>query len=131
MSIQKNNGKIGKNGEILAAEWLKMQGYEIIALNWRTRDGEIDIIALDRAAFLVVFIEVKTLPNTPLEDLDIIINKKKQMKISKTAKHFIENNRQYNGMYMRFDVIVLKSNPFLAQQPEILHLKDAFGDCYE
>lgn len=122
---------VGKKGEEHAAQWLKKQGYEIIAVNWRTRTGEIDIIAEDRVVPSIVFVEVKTLPNTALEDLDIIINKKKQTRICKTAKHFIENNRKYNGMYMRFDVIVIKSNPFLTQTPEILHLKDAFGDCCE
>lgn len=127
---------LGQKGEHCAAEWLKKQGYTILATNWRTRTGEIDIIALDKtaASAFIVFVEVKTLPNTRIEDLDIIISKKKQLKICETAKYFIESNRKYSEMYMRFDVIVLKTNPFLVQPlqtQEILHLKDAFGDCYD
>ena len=120
---------IGKKGETIAAEWLEQNGYSILARNWRNRTGEIDIIAQEDGC--IVFVEVKTLPNTNIEDLDIIINKKKRTKICQTAKHFLANNRKYNTMYIRFDVIILQSNPFLTQPHEIVHLKDAFGDCDE
>ena len=120
---------IGKKGEAIAAEWLEQNGYSILARNWRNRTGEIDIIAREKDC--IVFAEVKTLLHTNTEDLDIIINKKKQAKICQTAKHFLANNRKYNTMYIRFDVIILQSNPFLTQPPEIVHLKDAFGDCDE
>jgi TIGR00252 family protein len=120
---------IGKKGETIAAEWLEQNGYSILARNWRNRTGEIDIIAQEDGC--IVFVEVKTLPHTNIEDLDIIINKKKRTKICQTAKHFLVNNRKYNTMYIRFDVIILQSNPFLTQPPEIVHLKDAFGDCDE
>lgn len=120
---------IGKKGEAIAAEWLEQNGYSILARNWRNRTGEIDIIAQEDGC--IVFVEVKTLPHTNIEDLDIIINKKKRTKICQTAKHFLVNNRKYNTMYIRFDVIILQSNPFLTQPPEIVHLKDAFGDCDE
>ncbi len=122
---------IGQKGESITANWLKNNEYDIIARNWRSKSGEIDIIAIDKREDFLVFIEVKTLVNTEIMDLDIIINKKKQIRISKTAKYFLKINRKYNEMCMRFDVIVLKSNPFLSQKPEIIHLKDAFGDCYD
>lgn len=123
---------LGQKGEKCAAEWLEKQGYEVIARNWRTKTGEIDIIALHKKEeSCIVFVEVKTLPNTQITDLDIIISQKKQMKICETAKHFLAINRKYNELYMRFDVIVLTSNPFLPQMPNVLHLQDAFGDCYE
>ena len=120
---------IGKKGETIAAEWLEQNGYSILARNWRNRTGEIDIIAQEDGC--IVFVEVKTLPHTNIEDLDIIINKKKRTKICQTAKHFLVNNRKYNTMYIRFDVIILQANPFLTQPPEIVQLKDAFGDCDE
>ena len=127
---------LGSKGEHRISEWLTNKGYLILERNWRTRTGEIDIIALDKteqnsAGGVLVFIEVKTLLKTELSDLDLIINKKKQERIIKTAKHFLVNNRKYNKMYIRFDVVVLRSNPFLEQPLQILHLKDAFGDCYD
>lgn len=48
----------GKNGEDIACTYLKKQGYKILERNFRTRNGEIDIIALDNNT--LVFIEVKT-----------------------------------------------------------------------
>jgi len=127
---------LGSKGERQIAEWLTEKGYLILEKNWRTRTGEVDIIALDKteqtsSGGVLVFVEVKTLLKTELSDLDLIINKKKQERIIKTAKHFLANNRKYNKMYIRFDVVVLRSNPFLEQPLEILHLKDAFGDCYD
>jgi putative endonuclease len=49
---------LGRRGEQLAAEHLLRLGYELLARNVRTRHGEIDIIARDRA--VLVFVEVKT-----------------------------------------------------------------------
>ncbi len=122
---------IGQKGESVSAEWLKKENYEIVCRNWRTKTGEIDIIAIDKKEDTLVFCEVKTLVNTEFTDLDIIVNRKKQTRICKTAKYFLQNNRKYNDMCMRFDVIVVKSNPFLSQALKIVHLKDAFGDCYD
>lgn len=127
---------LGRQGENRISEWLTDKGCLILERNWRTRTGEIDIIALDKTdqthpCGVLVFVEVKTLIKTELADLDLIINKKKQERIIKTAKCFLANHRKYNKMYIRFDVVVLRSNPFLEQPLDILHLKDAFGDCYD
>ncbi len=71
---------IGKKGESRSVEWLEKHSYEIISRNWRTRTGEIDIIAIDKEENVLVFIEVKTLINTEVMDLDIIVNRKKTSK---------------------------------------------------
>ena len=56
MSVQ---GKaLGAAGEELAARWYRRNGYEIVARNWRCREGELDIVAA-RGRTLVVC-EVKT-----------------------------------------------------------------------
>ena len=49
---------IGDRGEALAARELKKHGYRILAKNFRSAHGEIDIIAEDRD--VLVFVEVKT-----------------------------------------------------------------------
>ena len=118
---------IGKKGEEVVATWLMEQGYDIIEKNWRVRTGEIDIIALEKN--ILVFMEVKTLPNTTLESLSMLVGHSKQAKIAQTAKYFLQSNRQYHKLEMRFDVVVLKSNPFMSTKHKILHIKNAFGDC--
>lgn len=55
----KHNQKVGKWGEETAADYLRQQGYEILARNARTPYGEIDIIA--RQGDVTIFVEVKTL----------------------------------------------------------------------
>lgn len=49
---------LGRHGEQLAVTYLQTEGMEILERNWRCRHGEIDIIARDGAALVVV--EVKT-----------------------------------------------------------------------
>lgn len=50
--------RLGAWGESVAAHHLEAKGYEIVAHNWRCRQGEIDLIA--RAGTVWVFVEVKT-----------------------------------------------------------------------
>jgi len=49
---------LGEWGESVARRALEGKGYAIVAVNWRCRDGEIDLIARDRST--LVFVEVKT-----------------------------------------------------------------------
>ena len=49
---------VGRNGEDLAAGFLKKRGLKVVERNHRTPFGEIDLICLDRK--IVVFVEVKT-----------------------------------------------------------------------
>ncbi|MEL3906396.1 MAG: YraN family protein [Treponema sp.] len=118
--------KIGPAGEAFAKNWLERQGYVIVAQNWRTKTGEIDLIAehTDR----LIFFEVKTLPHTSLADLDIIVGRRKQERICKTAKYFLITHRKYNKMHIRFDVLVLPFDPRTVKDAEPIHLKNAFED---
>ena len=116
----------GRSGESLVAANLEAGGWTIVGRNWRTRRGEIDIIALE--ADTLVFIEVKTWPRGEAEDLALVIGYGKQKRMVETAKCFLDTHRQYNGMYIRFDVILVTSDP-LRDGPTVLrHLKDAFSE---
>lgn len=53
-----NNRTFGRIGEDAAAEYLKERGYRIVGMNYNTKHGELDIIALRRR--VLVFVEVKT-----------------------------------------------------------------------
>lgn len=51
-------GELGRRGEEIAAERLMLQGYRIIERNFRTREGEVDLIAWDGP--VLAFVEVKS-----------------------------------------------------------------------
>jgi putative endonuclease len=56
-SPERHNRRYGTRGEDLAARWYVEQGYDIVARNWRCRDGEVDLVAARRGE--VIFCEVK------------------------------------------------------------------------
>ena len=117
------NTKItGKEGEDRACEYLLSKGFAIIERNWRTKDGEIDIIAFKNDT--IVFLEVKTLPNGTIDMIQRELNYQKQQRILKTSKRFLLNHRQYSNSYVRYDVIVIDMPGF----EEVYHIENAFTE---
>ena len=55
--MEKYRQSIGKQGETKAKNYLKRRGYQILESNYRTKAGEIDLIAQNRK--YLVFVEVK------------------------------------------------------------------------
>ena len=117
------NTKItGNAGENKAADYLVEQGYSILGRNWRTKTGEIDIIAYKEQ--ILVFVEVKSLPNGSMELLQTELNRGKLQRIVKTSKRFLLNHRQYSNSYVRYDVIVID----MPGLPEVYHIENAFTE---
>jgi putative endonuclease len=114
------NPGAGKRGEDRAAELLEAAGMSIVARNFRSREGEIDIIA--REGETIVFVEVKTWSRYGIEELRYGLDPKKQRRIIETAKYFLTVHREYNGMAVRFDVV------FVGKEG-ITHLVSAFMEC--
>lgn len=110
----------GNIGEDRACEYLAKKKYTILERNFRQRFGEIDIIALDKE--VLVFVEVKTLPGGNIEILEKELNRTKQKKIIKTAKSYLQKNRQYSERLIRFDVLAID----VPGLPDIYHIENAF-----
>jgi putative endonuclease len=121
---------LGALGERLAAEHLARAGYVVLARNYRTRFGEIDIIAADSRC--LVFCEVKTrvagLPRSgPSDPLDAI-GPRKRRQLRAMAREWLaaENTRDRpHRPELRFDAIgiVVTSRGVLAS---LDHLMNAF-----
>ena len=117
------NTKItGNAGESKAADYLIEQGYSIIERNYRTNGGEIDIIAYKEK--ILVFVEVKSLPNGSPELLHTELNRGKLQRIVKTSKRFLLKHRQYSNSYVRYDVIVIDMPGY----PVVYHIENAFTE---
>lgn len=116
-----NKHAVGLRGQSEAAAFLRGRGYGILAENYRTRTGEIDIIA--RKGGYIIFVEVKFRAGeshgTPAE----AVNFAKQKKIIRTALHFIAAKNLAEQDF-RFDVIEVtqKSGANIVN-----HIEDAFG----
>jgi putative endonuclease len=107
----------GRRGEEQAAVALESKGMEIITKNFRSKYGEVDIIALEGQT--IVFAEVKSWSAYGMEDLRYSLDIRKQRKIIKTAKYFLSENRKYSKMAIRFDVVFVK-------ETSVTHLASAF-----
>ena len=94
--------EIGKLGEEIVTQYLNQKGYKIIERNFTCKQGEIDIICIDKKE--LVFIEVKTRTNDkfgkPVEAVDV--NKKKHL--FKAIKYYLYS-RNLENEYVRIDVI--------------------------
>jgi len=99
-----NKRELGALIERKTAELLKKEGYIIKERNFRTRFGEIDIVAFDPAGNIIVFVEVKAKELSsgihPFEAVD----ETKQRRIIMAAKEYAAM-RRIEGCYMRFDVV--------------------------
>ncbi len=68
---KRNNRETGNLGEDLACEWLRQQGYEVIARNYHKPWGEIDIICRESGG--VHFVEVKTVSHETIDQLEYAV----------------------------------------------------------
>lgn len=105
MVKKQNTHEKGILGENIACNYLEKKGYKIIDRNFRLRGGEIDIISLIDET--IVFIEVKRLPKGNIEILSSELNHRKQQKILKIAKCYLQKYRQYSNRFVRFDVLAI------------------------
>lgn len=103
---------LGSQGEKAAVDFLKDNGYKILAKNYKTKLGEIDIIARDKDT--LTFIEVKTRYSDRWGLPSEAISQTKQRQISKAAIMFLKENG-FLDKKARFDVVsvVWEDNPKL------------------
>lgn len=114
----------GKEGESLAVLYLKKHGYKIIEQNYRTKLGEIDIIAKEKNT--LVFVEVKSRKTCDFGSPKYAITPKKMKTISMVALYFLKETKQ-SGVKARFDVVSISPGE---REPEIEIIKNAFDLAY-
>ena len=116
--------QFGLTGEALAERHLKQAGYRILERNYRTKLGEIDIIAKDRDT--IVFIEVKTRRSEHYGSPKWAVTPKKQRKISMVALLYLKSTRQSQAK-ARFDVVSIGP---MQENARIEIIKNAFELAY-
>lgn len=84
--LQKNPSRFGKIGEDFAVSFLQDKGYKIVTRNFRSRFGEIDVVATKGDA--LIFIEVKTRWSNKFGAPEEAVTPQKLNKIARTAHYF-------------------------------------------
>lgn len=119
--LRPNTSAQGAVFEGIAAEYLRLQGLEIIEQNVRMKFAEIDIVAKD--GNILCFVEVRSKTRTDFGDPQATVDFKKQEKIIKAASLYLQ--KLFPNIPMcRFDVVAIKGS---AEKPIISYFKNAFG----
>lgn len=117
------NNLAGAWGEALAAEYLKKKKFTIEAANFRSRYGEIDLIAKNKK--YLVFVEVKLRKSGSFAQAMEFVDHHKQERLRSTALYYLSQHP--TELQPRFDVIeIYAPEGTLSKKPQIHHLEDAF-----
>jgi putative endonuclease len=113
----------GSWGEALALRYLRDNRYTPVAMGYRSRYGEIDLIVKNKQ--YIVFVEVKVRKNDRFAEAREFVDLKKQSRLRKTAAIWLSGND--TGLQPRFDVIEIYA-PYGTEtvKPTINHLENAF-----
>jgi putative endonuclease len=115
---------LGKLGENLACGVLAERGYAIIARRYRTRLGEIDIVARD--GDVMVFVEVKLRTVRDFGGGEVAVTAAKQRKIALMAMDYLVRHR-LDDRPCRFDVVAIDAT---GDPPRVEVYQNAFESMY-
>lgn len=93
----------GLLAEAACEAFLRVKGYQILARRYKTRVGEVDIVA--RQGEVLVFVEVKARRN--LCDALEAVSPKAQARIANAARMFLAENQNMAHLMVRFDVMAV------------------------
>lgn len=113
--------QIGMAGEVLAAAYLKLKGYELLTSNYRFAHREIDLIM--RKDGEVVFVEVKTRAPDSLIMAPGAVGRRKQQFLYSVASKYIRQTRCTDNV--RFDIVWVERRGNACRVIE--HIENAFS----
>lgn len=97
--------QLGRAGEEQASRWYEAHGYEVVARNWRCRQGEIDLIA--RRGNLYVFCEVKARTSDAFGQPAEAVGRTKQARLRRLAAAWLTSAAPPGPHAVRFDVAAI------------------------
>lgn len=120
--------EIGVLGESLAEKYLQQNDYIVVQKNFRTRFGEIDIIAISPDKKFLCFIEVKTRKQNLFGSPQEAVDERKTRKILSVAEEFLSSHYkvqdlEIKNLNVRFDIISVEITP---DNVRIEHIENAF-----
>lgn len=116
-----DNISLGRQGEQIAANYLRAHGYILLERNYRCPMGELDIVM--KQGDVVAFVEVKTRRSLRYGRPCEAVNYYKKQHIIKTAKWYICHHN-LSGLHYRFDIVEILARP--GGSASINHIRNAF-----
>ena len=121
MAGSSRNVELGLRGEAIAARYLAGLGFRILQRRFRTRSGEIDLVAEEGET--LAFIEVKTRSSSACGSPAEAVDRRKQARLTRAAEVYLARTGQYDAT-CRFDVVEVWDDP--DGDCRIDHIRDAF-----
>jgi putative endonuclease len=116
---------LGKMGEDLASAELQRRGYAVIARGYRTKYGEIDIVARDGET--TVFVEVKTRAGDEFGGAAAAVTAWKQRRVAQMAIDYVSRHSLHDTR-CRFDVVTV--DVVAGEEPRVEVYPHAFESLY-
>jgi putative endonuclease len=117
-----NKIALGDTGERLAERRLTELGWRIIERKWRSRQGEIDLVALDGDE--LVFVEVKTRRGSPRGTAEEAVNERKAARLIALGEQYVAERPDYADHYWRVDIVAITIDGRGALE-RVSHLRNA------
>lgn len=115
-----DRGALGQRAEQLCAEELERRGYRVRDRNWRTREGELDIVA--ETADTLCFVEVRMRTTGAWGDPSSTVSRVKQQRVVRAALRYLQA-RPAGARMIRFDVMTVVGQ---GDDAAVEHLPGAF-----
>ena len=112
----------GRFGEAAAAEYLRKKGWRVVGMNYRTRLGEIDVIA-EKGRYLA-FVEVKLRKNAGHGLAREFVTPRKQQRLILAAQSYLQTHP--TQLQPRFDVVVVYAPQGAGGKVTVNHVENAF-----
>lgn len=119
-SMRTHNQRTGTLGESIALRYLENKGHSLLARNYRTEHGELDLIMQKNNR--TVFVEVKTRRSDRFGQPEAAITNRKQEILVACAEAYFAENPPYPEDW-QIDVIAIRL--FLGKPPQITHIENA------
>ena len=122
-----DTGAFGAHGEAIASAALARRGYRIVERNYRSRWGELDVVAYDGDT--LVFVEVKARRGAQFGDPAFAVDRRKQRRLVRLAQQYL-SRRRLGEPLCRFDIVVVDERP--EGPPRVEVITNAFdASCAE